>query len=151
MGRESDCANEPVLDSGLGSSLDGDEFLDLLPLDVLLAGPAEVLSTDEVDMRDRLDGMSEASLPIAVGATAAVHGFTSLKKLSSLVEGLDLGCTGACAGKHVSSEKNSFGLRSGRSVRGGVPGGENFGETVGDSRGLMPFFLAILSWNALAK
>jgi hypothetical protein len=94
MGRKSDCANEPVLDSDLGSSLDGDEFLDLLPLDVLLAGPAEVLSVDEVDVRDRLGGMSEASLPIAAGAIA-VHGFASLKKLSSLVEGLDLGCTGA--------------------------------------------------------
>jgi hypothetical protein len=95
MGRKSDGANEPVLDSDLGSSLDGDEFLDLLPLDVLLAGPAEVLSTDEVDVRDRLGGMSEASLPIAAGAIAAVHGFTSLKKLSSLVEGLGLSCTGA--------------------------------------------------------
>ena len=150
MGRKSDCANEPVLDSDLGSSLDGDEFLDLLPLDVLLAGPAEVLSTDEVDGRDRLGAMSEASLPIAAGAMAAVHGFTSLKKLSSLVEGLDLACTGACAGNDVSSEKKSFGLRSGRGVRGGVPGGETFGDTAGDSRGLI-FFLAILSWNALSK
>jgi hypothetical protein len=95
LGRMSACANEPVLDIGRGSSLDGDEFRDLLPLEVLLAGPAEVFSTDEVDARDRLGGMLEASLPVAAVAMAAVNGFRSLKKLSSLDEGLDLGCTGA--------------------------------------------------------
>jgi hypothetical protein len=95
LGRMSACANEPVLDIGRGSSLDGDEFRDLLPLEVLLAGPAEVFSTDEVDARDRLGGTLEASLPVAAVARAAVNGFKSLKKLSSLDEGLDLGCTGA--------------------------------------------------------
>jgi hypothetical protein len=72
----------------------GDEFLDLLPLDVLLAGPAEVFSTDDVDVRDRPGDMSVANLPIAALAIAAVNGFRSLKKLSSLDEGLGLGCTG---------------------------------------------------------
>lgn len=95
IGRTSDCTNEPVLEIGLGSSREGDEFLDLLPLDVLLAGPAEVLSADAVDVRDRLGGTSVANLAIAAVAIAAVNGFRSLKKPSSLDEGLDLGCTGA--------------------------------------------------------
>lgn len=95
MGRTSGCANETVLEIGLGSSLDGDEFLDLLPLDVLLPDTAEVLSADEVDVRDRLGGISEASLPFAAVAIVAVSGFRSLKKFSSLDEGLDLGRTGA--------------------------------------------------------
>jgi hypothetical protein len=95
VGRTSDCASELALDIGLGSSLEGDEFLDLLPLDVLLAGPTEVFSADAVDVRDRLGGTSVANLPIAAVAIAAVNGFRSLKKPSSLEEGLDLGCTGA--------------------------------------------------------
>jgi len=93
-GRGSGCANETVLEIGVRSSLVGDEFLDLLPPDVLLAGPADVFSVDDVDARDRLGGVSEVDLPITAVAIAAVNGFGSLTKLSSLDEGLGLGCTG---------------------------------------------------------
>ena len=93
-GRGSGCAKEPVLEISIESSLVGDEFLDLLPLDVLLAGPAEVFSIDEVDARDRLGDVSVAILPISAVAIAAVNGFRSLMKLSSLAEGLDFGCMG---------------------------------------------------------
>ena len=93
-GRGSGCANETVLEIGVGSSLVGDEFLDLLPPDALLAGPADVFSIDDVDARDRLGGVSEANLPTTAVAIAAVNGFGSLTKLSSLDEGLGLACTG---------------------------------------------------------
>lgn len=72
----------------------GDGFLDLLPLDALLASPAEVFSTDDVDTRDRLGDVSVVNLPITAVAIAAVNGFRSLMKLSSLAEGLGFGCTG---------------------------------------------------------
>jgi hypothetical protein len=93
-GRGSGSANETVLEIGVRSSLVGDEFLDLLPLDVLLAGSAKVFSVDDVDARDRLGGVSVVNLPITAVAIAAVNGFRSLTKLSSLDEGLGLGCTG---------------------------------------------------------
>jgi hypothetical protein len=94
-----------VLEVGFGSSLVGDEFLDLLPLDVLLAGPADVFSADDVDVRDRLAGISVVNLLIAAVAIAAVNGFRSLKRGSSLDEGLGLGCTGDWPGKDAPSEK----------------------------------------------
>ena len=72
----------------------GDGFLDLFPLDALLAGPAEVFSTDDVDTRDRLGDVSVVNLPITAVAIAAVNGFRSLMKLSSLADGLGFGCTG---------------------------------------------------------
>jgi hypothetical protein len=72
----------------------GDEFLDLLPLDALLAGPAEVFSVDDVDARDRFGDVSVVNLAITAVAIAAVNGFKSLIKLSSLDEGLCLDCTG---------------------------------------------------------
>jgi hypothetical protein len=93
-GRGSGCAKETVLEIGIGSSLVGDEFLDLRPLDTLLAGPAEIFSIDDVDARDRLGDGSVTNLPITAVAIAAVNGFRSLMKLSSLAEGLGLGCTG---------------------------------------------------------
>lgn len=93
-GRGSGCANETVLEIGVGSSLVGDEVLDLLPPDALLAGPADIFSVDDVDARDRLGGVSVANLPIIAAVIAVVNGFRSLTKLSSLDEGLALGCTG---------------------------------------------------------
>src|SRR5271156_5330809 len=93
-GRGSGCANETVLEIGVGSSLVGDEFLDLLPPDALLAGPADIFSVDDVDARDRFGCVSVANLPITAVAVAAVNGIRSLTKLSSLDEGLGLGCTG---------------------------------------------------------
>ena len=92
-GRGSGCAKETVLDIGIGSS-ESDEFLDLLPLDALLAGLAEVFSIEDVDARDRFGDVSVVNLPITAVAIAAVNGFRSLMKLSSLAEGLGLGCTG---------------------------------------------------------
>ena len=93
-GRGSGSANETVLEIGVGSSLTGDEFLDLLPLDTLLVGSAKVFSVDDVDVRDRLGDVSVANLPITAAVAAAANGFRSLTKLSSLDEGLGLGCTG---------------------------------------------------------
>jgi hypothetical protein len=139
-----------VLEKGVGSSLVGDEFLDLLPPDALLVGPAEVISTDDVDARGRLGDVSVANLPTGAVAIAVVNGFRSLMKLSSLAEGLGLGCTGDEGGNDAPRE-DSFGLRSARGVHGGVPGGVTSGEVDGEARGEMPVFLATLSWKAFSK
>ena len=93
-GRGSGCAEKPVLEIGIRSSPVSDEFLDLLSLGALLAGPAEVFSSDDVDARDRFGDVSVVNLPITAVAIAAVNGFRSFMKLSSLAEGLGLGCTG---------------------------------------------------------
>ena len=78
IGRTSACANELALEVGLESSLVGDEFLDILPLDALLTGPAEFFSADvDVDVRDT-PGLTSLANLLTTALAIAVNGLRSL-------------------------------------------------------------------------